>query len=338
MKNKLLYTATVLACLATVSCEKEFKLKGLDALPKACVEFLPSGEDSSLIKVFRAHSTQALISNNVLNSFVDDPAAAVSIEVNGVPVDAVNDSRSLAYVHRKFIPGEEIRVKIDLGDGCVAESRTIIPPAIEEYEFRIKDLDLIFDYKASMFPEYLAIVPDYIVTTIKSADDETRTFVQHGGQVMHFKSEYKSDLTGDMVAGFESVRYGDRRLYFWKDADTKKLENGWHRMSFPIYGGCFFDSEYDQIEIQSEYNEELGSIEVKETNWHIKTSVENEFQIYGIHEDLYHYLCNQIDISNNDYGRAGLAPTIFNWTNVRNGFGIVAGMSYVSTGWFKIPD
>ena len=30
--------------------------------------------------------------------------------------------------------------------------------------------------------------------------------------------------------------------------------------------------------------------------------------------------------------------TVFNWTNVKDGFGIVAGMSYVSSGWFQFEE
>lgn len=329
------------AFVSALSCEKEFKLKGLDTHPRAFIEFLPCGDDSSMVKVMRAYPSQMMIADHDLNSFVEDVSAAVSIEVDGVHVTAKNDSISLAYVHKKFNPGETVTVKVDLGDGCVAESETVIPPAIKNFKFSRINEEVVMDYCADLYPEFMAIVPDYISTTESTNEaGETTTRVQHGGYVMHFNTERKSDIAGEMVSRFHSLPYSQSRIYYWKDSDSEKLENGWHRMRFPIKAWYLSANvqEYEQISSQWKVDETTGERQLVQERNHIKTIYDYEFHIYGIHEDLYKYMNNQLDMADNDYGHQGLAPTVFNWTNVKDGFGIVAGMSCVSTGWFQFEE
>ena len=75
---KILLAAAASASL--LSCEREFKLKGLDTHPRAFIEFLPCGDDSSMVKLLRAYPSQMMIEDQSLNSFVEDVSAAVSIE------------------------------------------------------------------------------------------------------------------------------------------------------------------------------------------------------------------------------------------------------------------
>ncbi len=317
ISNILRLIAATTLCLAASGCTKEFKLKGLDTKPRAFVEFLPCGQDSSLVKLFRAYPPQMMIDDQTLDSFVDDPAGALSIEVDGVPVVVENDALSLACVRRRFSPGETVSVRIDLGDGCKAESSTVIPPAVTDCKVNRVGDDIVLDYKADLFPEYVALLPDYITTTSRVEGGETITTVRHGGYVMHFDTEYRSDLAGEMVGAIHSLAFNDSRIYFWKDSDAERIDGGWHRMKFRISSSIYTGGlEYDRIEVSYEF----------------------EFHVYGIHEDLYRYMNNQLDIENNEYGQQGLAPTVFNWTNVKDGFGIVAGMSHISTGWFSFDD
>ncbi len=327
--------------MSVMSCEKEFKLKGLDTHPRAFIEFLPCGDDSSMVKIFRAYPSQMMIADQNLNSFVEDVSAAVSIEVDGTPVEAKNDSKSLAYVHRRFNPGETVTVKIDLGDGCVAESETVIPPALKDFKFSRVNEEVILDYCADKYPENMAIVPDYhstVETTNKAGETTTKEY--DGGYVNHFKREYRSGIAGDMVSRLHSQMYNNSRIYYWKDSDTETLENGWHRMRFPIYSTIYYANvmEYDRKNGQWHVNETTGEREWIEEAEHVKITYEYEFHVYGIHEDLCTYMNNQADMDDNDFGQMGLAPTVLNWTNVKDGFGIVAGMSSVSTGWFQFKE
>lgn len=329
------------ASVSLLSCEREFKLKGLDTQPRAFIEFLPCGDDSSMVKLLRAYPSQMMIEDQSLNSFVEDVSAAVSIEVDGVPVTAKNDSISLAYVHRKFNPGETVTVRVDLGDGCIAESETVIPPAIRDFRFSRINEDVVLDYCADQYPEYMAIVPDYIVT-LESTNEagETTTTVRHGGYVLHFDTERKSDIANDMVIRLRSLRYGQSCIYYWKNSDSEKLENGWRRMRFHIFSPYYYVNvyEYDQVRTEWRVDETTGERVAVHETIHKKETYEHEFHICGIHEDLYRYMNNQLDMADNDYGHQGLAPTVFNWTNVKDGFGIVAGMSCVSTGWFQFDE
>lgn len=329
------------AFVSVLSCEKEFKLKGLDTHPRAFIEFLPCGDDSSMVKVLRAYPSQMMIDDKELSSIVEDASAAVNIAVDGTPVETKNDGRSLAYVHRKFNPGERVTVKVDLGEGCVAESETVIPPAIANFKFSRIDEDVVMDYYAEQYPEYMAIIPDY--RTTKETTDEagvTTTNVYGGAYVMHFNTEYRNEVTGEMVSRLHSLYYGQSRIYYWKDSDAEKIGNGWHRMRFPIYSDVYYSnrSEYENHNGHWSFDESTGQNVFINEIFHIVETHDYEFHIYGIHEDLYRYMNNQKDMEDNEYGQMGLAPTVFNWTNVNGGFGIVAGMSCVSTGWFQFDE
>lgn len=330
MKSIIKYLLLVTVALLTISCEKEFKLKGLSTQPRAFVEFFPSGDDSSLVKVCVAYPSQMMIEDQTLSSLVDDPASCVSISVDGVQVPAQNDSKSIAYVHRKFNPGETVTIDIDLGGGCTASSKTVIPPAIKDYKIVRMGNDVVLDYFAEQYPEYMSLFPEYELTQQITKQDGTTTINVEYGQSHHFFIE-------GVLYG---MRYNQGYIYYWKDSDSEKLENGWHRMRFRI----FFDRLYNGGEYviqRIDYNnwyidEETGERRYVIDTLTIKESFIFRYQICGIHEDMYRYMQNMDSIEGNVFGKFGLAPTIFNWTNVQGGFGIVSGMSTLSTGWFHI--
>ena len=132
----------------------------------------------------------------------------------------------------------------------------------------------------------------------------------------------------------EQVCGTDGTLYSYKNARIAT------RMRFHIWSSYYYADvlEYDQISSKWELDETTEERQLVKETLHVKETHDYEFHIYGIHEDLYRYMNNQIDRNDNDYGQQGLAPTVFNWTNVKDGFGIVAGMSHVSTGWFQFGD
>lgn len=323
MKCIIKYLAIASVLLFVISCEREFKIKGFNITPRAFIEFIPCGDDSSMMKVCVAYPSQMMIEDPNLSSCVNDPASCVSILVDGIYVEARNDSKSLAFVHRKFSPGENVTVDVDLGNGCTATSKTVIPPAIKDYRIVRRGNEVLLDYYADVYPQYMSILPSYkTIRQIIDQDGATTTRVEISGASQDIFRNSEKAITGERVAVYHGIRYGRGSIFYWSDADAEVLVNGWHRMHFRIgTGECFVGEwEYD-----------VESLQV-----HVKVNYEMKFQICGIHEDLYRYMDNKLSILDNSYGIFNLAPGTLNWTNVQGGFGVVAGMSTLSTGWFTL--
>lgn len=286
MKCIFKYVVFVMLGISAISCAKSIHdFSGLGSQSKVFVEFFPCGEDSSMINLYVAHSTQKLIEDPSLSSFVEDPAACVEIAVDDIPIQVRNHSKSVAYVAGKFNPGENVTIEVDLGHGCTASSQTVIPPAIKDYKIvRVGD-EVVLDYFADQYPEYMGILTDYKLT----------------------KPVFGAELFSSASTNVIELIIG--HVYYWKDSDAKIVENGWHQRRFKIA----LNSVYDKAE-----------------------DVEFQYRICGLHKDMYKYMQNQQAFENNNYGKFGLIPAVFNWTNVQGGFGIVAGMSTLSTGWFHL--
>lgn len=288
MKCILKYVVFVVLGLSTMSCARMLPLNyasgGLGSQSKVFVEFFPCGEDSSMINLYVAHPTQKLIEDPSLSSLVDNPAACLEIKVDDVPVPALNHSKSVAYIHRRFVPGETVSVYVNLGFGCKASSQTVIPPAVNDVRVVHEGGEVVLDYFAEEYPEYMGVLVDY-----KLAEPV-------------FGAELFSPVSAN------TVELGIGHVYYWKDSEAKNLGSGWHQVRFKLLSRAVYDAE---------------------------EGAEFRCRICGLNEDMYRYMQTQQSMDNN-YGKFGLIPAVFNWTNVHGGFGIVSGMSILSTGWFHL--
>ena len=327
MKRIKYILLTIMSSLC-VCCMQPFDLK-LDDDPIIFLEAFPGVEDMVVFRIAPAYS----YSNSAVKP---EFKPEITFTVNGeqVPVVLNKDNCMSGKYEETFyvadykpVPGDEMSVEVASEGFRTIYAQTIIPEAFPERKIDFRHIDHIeetYDVLYVSFKDdessdisYGIQIHNERVTTYPDGRVETEIRRSAGYQIVDDYEIAVPDNKG-MIINFNgwTLDAYSSRISGWDD-DTFNGKDA--ELSMAVYGG------YDEF---FEYVEENEA-------WYDPWSLlsHNKLILYTFSPEFYRYVIAQDMISENSDFIAGLAPTNFCYSNIKNGYGIFAGVYCVETEW-----
>lgn len=297
-----------------------FDLK-LDDNPVIVLEAFPGAEDMVVFKITPAYS----YSNSAVRPEFK-PEITFMVNGNQIPVVLNKDyCMSTKYENTYYVadykpvPGDEMSVEVSSEGFRTIYAQTSIPESFPERKIDFRQVgagdniynvlyvsfkdnrDSDMSYGIQVHTEKVYTHPDGRIETEvrKSAgyqivDDYDIMVSGNNGMTINFNG-WTLDAYSSQISGWDDDTFNG------KDAE----------LSMAVYGGYDDFFEYEEGSLLSH----------------------NKLILYTFSPEFYKYVIAQDMISENSDFIAGLAPTNFCYSNIKNGYGVFAGVYCVETEW-----
>ena len=336
------YILLIVLSAFCASCTEPFDLN-LDDDPVIFLEAFPGVEDMVVFKIVPAYS----YSNTALKpEFKPD----ITFLVNGqrIPVVlnkdfCVSDKYEDTYyiADYKPLPGDKMSVEVSSEGFETIYAETCIPEEFPERKIDLRRIEVgkrVYDVIYVSFRDdedsdlsYGLQICNETVYTYPDGTVKTYFMNYSGYQIVEDYEVSPQNYFEGMDISFNgwSVDSYSYDIVGWED-DTfngkeKTLSTA---VNYYSYGNTspldeFFESERD-YEMYDDYGEPLGMGRIFE---------HNKLAFYTMSPEFYKYVVAQELISENAGMFAGIAPSNFCYSNVKNGYGAFAGVYRVQTDW-----
>ena len=157
--------------------------------------------------------------------------------------------------------------------------------------------------------------------------DENELFASSGDNFFDFTFDGASLM--DEFSVFNSFMVSEQKMRMYLPKESF-LEKRGHKLSFHVRRDYCDTLRYHQEKI---IDWGTGEELFPESDVLSRTRVSYKWKVFRLSPDFYHYAQSRWLLDNNLLSFIGLAPATSAWTNVRGGFGVVAGCRLTETPW-----
>ena len=329
------YILLTFISILSASCIQPFDLK-LDDDPVIFLEAFPGVEDMVVFRILPAYS----YSNSAIKP---EFRPEITFLVNGKPVPVVlNEDYCMSEKYEntyyvadyKPVPGDEMSIEVASEGFRTIYAQTSIPDAFPDRKIDYREVRagestyhavfVSFDddessdlsYGLQVHNERLYTYPDGTTESVirrstgfQLIDDFDISPYSHNGMTFSFNG-WTLDGYSFNISGWDDESYNGKKM----------------NLSMALYGGYgdLFGYVEEDFERYDEYGEFLGICHLLN---------HNKLVLYTMSPEFYKYVVAREMISENTDFIAGLAPSNFCYSNVRNGAGAFAGVYCVETDW-----
>ena len=336
------YILMLLMSVSCLSCMAPFDMK-LEDEPMIFLESFPGVEDVIVFDIQPAYS----YSNSALKP---EFQPVITFMVNGTEVPVVKNSgfcvsenypEEMYIADYKPVPGDEMTVEVSSEGFISVSASTSIPQPFPARKV---------DYKAHKVGDR-----EYCMVHV-TFNDDGQTDCAYGLQILHERQRTVNDevYTVRRLYGGSQIRDNYEMAPWSMDGMVVRF-NGWSVDSgyydylaawdddavdgeqatistvveeiYSYGGSSAYESFFEQDYVNEIYDEN------GEVIYYEKTFSHNKLLLYTFTEEFYKYLVAQELKGENADFFAGIAPSNFCYTNIRNGYGAFAGVSRQETEW-----
>lgn len=336
------YILMLLMSVSCLSCMAPFDMK-LEDEPMIYLESFPGVEDMVIFDIRPAYS----YSNSALRP---EFKPVITFKVNGIEVPVVRNVGfcvSDKYPEEMFIadhrpaPGDEMTVEVSSEGFVSVSASTSIPQTFpaRTVDYRIHEIGdreyymihVTFKDDEHIDCAYGLQVLNERIGTNANGEPFINTSMYGGSQIRddYDLAPWSMDGLNVMFNGWsvDSDYYCD--LAAWDDDTIDGMEA---TLSMTVeafsYGGVSAYDSFFEMDYINEYYDENGEVVASE-----RVLSHNKILLYTFSEEFYKYVVAQKLKDENADFFAGIAPSNFCYTNIRNGFGAFAGVSRQETEW-----
>jgi hypothetical protein len=336
------YILMLLMSVSCLSCMAPFDMK-LEDEPMIFLGSFPGVEDVIVFDVQPAYS----YSNSALRP---EFKPVITLMVNGTKVPVVRNTgfcvsdkypEDMYIADHKPVPGEEMTVEVSSEGFVSISASTSIPqpfPA-RKVDYRVHEvgereyymIHVTFMDDGHVDCAYgLQVLNERKGTNI-NGESYTNIYKYGGSQIRddYDMAPWSKDGMNVRFNGWSVDSYYYEDLAVWdddaiagKEATLSMTVEAYTSGMTPAYDS-FFEREY-----VNEYHDENGEVVSSE-----RVLSHNKILLYTFSEEFYKYVVAQELKDENADFFAGIAPSNFCYTNIRNGFGAFAGVSRQETDW-----
>lgn len=316
-----------LAALAA-GCEYDFELKGFDDPDKLFVEFVSNGSDTTSLHIHTCLPTARSGEKKTVNTVLK--ALSVTADGKKLKVSKVEGQPNLWSVVGAIPPGSLLKVSAEAEGSDPVEGQCRIPQMPKIGKILVKETpnadDGMFEADIDLAGETLLPGERWAVSCIYKMHDWTTGIPEsEGGEIDEnielnpYIERYVSDesVFSELETAFlDNYDYGSRLHIICDDNGS----DGHIRFFFPQF------PPYREEIHNEEWEDWYGNVHPAFDYVHERTS-SFSIGVYKVAEEMYSYIKAQDAAENNALALAGLAPAMFAYSNVKGGFGLVAGYS-----------
>lgn len=278
--------------LAATSCEYEFEVTPVDTTPKTYVECLPGLDNTT---IFHIHKTipVGMEYSEEENTFT---VRRIAFTVNGVGADLYPLGDGLWKCKKTLNPGDELSFELETMETPKVKATTTIP-SLPEFSFNATKV-------RSDFFDVLNFAIQFEDTDIREDD-------------YYAISAYRKDVLKENP---EENQIFAQRAYMPGTISLDYDFTGEGEMvnMLLISGKDIIEGRYNYITSLYEYGEDMVDYYYSLTVYHLST-------------EAYGFLFSEYNKSSNLMASIGLCPPNFSYTNIHGGYGVLGGISCVST-------
>ena len=331
--KKIIYMLMSMVC---ISCIEPFKLE-YDDDPIIFLEAFPGVEDVVVFNIRPAYSYSSTAVRPELRP-------EITFMVNGrvVPVEHNDGTRfgdryaeSCYIADYKPVPGDKLSVEVSSPGFSTIYAVTEIPQPFPERKIGYRNVasgefssnmvsvsfadagDTDCAYGLQILEESLVYKPD---------GSFVESLSRYAGYSLSYQYTYSPEPLSGMNVPFngwqlQPYSYGDGYMAVWDD----DIFNGKETSLSMSVQGFSYESFFE--------NETVREMNVEGTNGRYRVLNHNKLLLYSLSDEFYRYAVAQNLIGENATIEFGLAPSNFCYSNVRNGYGVFAGIWCVETDW-----
>ncbi len=328
MKEKYyIVIVIVVAAILLSSCKDEISLNGVENKQELVVYSFPSTADTTYISV--SCSSPIAKGNTSKIKMVDD--ATVTYIINGVPQNVTNRGDGFYYVVAKQKAGDKITVSVAASGLPEAEGETTIPDTValgnaEVSKVRLYDRDYEQSYNyfqvSATFTDD-ANTHDYYIPRIRMNSIMVKT---ENNDSDYYDIGYS--IGTDTINYYPTIHTQSEPLL----TSINEIDDDFG-FSADMYGDlCIFDD----AAINGQSHRLRLNVNPNDYSFNKCLSKEIRLELLHITPELYRFLNAVNSISNSDLAQHGLAQISPTVTNVRGGFGLIAGWNVSRTQYVDV--
>lgn len=338
-KNLIIIIILLLTAASLSSCKDDVTLNGLSNQAELVVYCFPTIADTTYISVSRSLPVSKYSEGMKLSS-VD--SATIIYNVNGNPQSVHNCGNGFYYVLAKQNAGDQISVMVSADGLPTANGTTVIPDTVPIGKAEVKTVNL-YDNDYENTYEYYQIAADFTDPAgsrdyyIPRVRVRNILMKQDRDDSSYYHSEHNSPekvLSGEEAAAFDTLYYYPK-VYAQSEPLITSLTNIDDDFGFDDerYGDlCIFnDASINGLSYRLHLN-------ILSHMPSFQNTVSSGICIELLHvtPELYKFLNSVNSVNNSDFAKHGLSQISPTASNVRGGFGVIAGWNVSRTNYVDI--